>query len=318
MILYNVVLGNLKIAPNAWSHITDDFGNHFIAKDDIHSRIRIDNKVDDRIYPELGELKPVWASNNMQCYNILSGTRYVTNNRNMNPVFLNSKEYNDGDDQIVIYLTVSNNYAITRFNTSHRILQTYHKINMFQGCAIVLNTKDRAEDNRIISISVHDRKKNQYSQFNISFMKDDLNKIEIHRKSITNKEQLEAIKEQANKFKNRYMGFKIITKPNDLLTNTYVTSNKFKADVVNATKYLNKVNIITIDPEQITTAVEKNDTATLDNITEMLQKNFEANKIKAITQCGVSLPIDMIRKLKLLYVFNYDVKNKVLSCRKSN
>lgn len=317
MILYNVVLGNLKIAPNAWSHITDDFGNHFIAKDDIHSRIRIDNKVDDRTYPELGELKPVWASNNMQCYNILNGTRYVTNNRNMNPVLLNSKEYVNGDDQIVIYLTVSNNYAIARFNTSHRILQTYHKSNMFQGCAIVLNTKDRANDNRIISISVHDRKKNQYSQFNISFMKDDLNKIEIHRKSITNKEQLETIKEQTTKFNNRYMGFKIITKQDDLLTNTYITSTKFKDDIIKATKGL-KTNIITIDPEQIRTAETNNDIETLDNITAMLQNEFEANKIKAITQCGVSLPIDMIRKLKLLYVFNYDAKNKILSCRKSN
>jgi hypothetical protein len=318
MILYNIVLGNQKLTPNSWSHIIDDFGNHFIAKDDINQRIRIDNKVDDRTYPDLGELKPVWSAANMQCYNILTGTRYVTNNRNMNPLLLTSKEYADGEDQIVIYITVSNNYAIARFNTSHRILQTYHKKDMFQGCAIVLDTKDRAADNRIITISVYDKKNDQYSKFNISFNKDDLNAITVKRKAITDKEFLDKIKAQTRKFKSRYMGFKILTKPEDLLTSVYVVSDKFKQDVINTTKNINKVNIITINPDQIAYAVENELTDELDKITNKLQKEFETNRIKAITQCGVSLPLDMIRKLKLLYVFDYDVTNKVLSCRKSN
>lgn len=318
MILYNIVLGNQKLVPNAWNHITDEYGSHFIAQEDIHQRIRIDSRIDERTYPDIGDLKPVWSAANMQCYNILKDTRYVNNNRNMNALLLPSREHNADNDQIVIYLTIGNNYSIARFITSHRILQTYHKKDVLQGCAIVLNTKDRANDNRIISISVYDKKKNQYSQFNISFMKDNLDKINIERKSITNKDLLEKFKNQVNKFNSRYMGFKIITKPEDLLTSTYITSDKFKQDVVNATKNINKPKIITINPEQLEYAVESKNNDVIEMITAMLQNEFEAERIKAITQCGVSLPLDVIRKLKLLYVFNYDVKNKVLSCKKSN
>ena len=193
MILYNIVLGNLKLTPDSWSHITDSHGNHFIAKDDIHQRIRIDGKVDPSIYPNEGELTPVWSAANMQCYNILPGTRWVNNNRNMNPLLLSNKEIVEGQEQIVVYITVSNNYAIARFNTTHRILQTYHKKDMLQGCAVVLNEQNRSDDNRIISISVYDKKKKEYSQFNIAFMKDDLNKINIERKGISNKNILENI-----------------------------------------------------------------------------------------------------------------------------
>jgi hypothetical protein len=316
MILYNIILGNQKLTPDIWSHVTDEFGNHFIAKEDIHQRIRIDKKVDDGIYPELGELSPVWASSNVQCYNILPGTRYVTNNRNMNPLILESKEYANEENQIVVYLTVSNNYAIARFNTSHRILQTYHKKDMFQGCAIVLDTKSRAEDNTIITLSVYDKKKDVYSQFKITM--DDASGIAVNRKAIANKELLENVKKQTQKFHSRYMGFKIRTKPGDLLTTVYVTSDKFKQDIINATKNIKNAKILTVNPDQIASAKDIGNTAELEKIKVMLKNEFEPDRIKAITQCGVSLPLDMIRELKLLYVFDYDVTKKVLSCRKSN
>ena len=143
MILYNITLGNLNLTPDSWSHMVDVHGNHFIAKDDIHQRIRIDSKVEPETYPELGNLTPVWAAANMQCYNILPNTRWVNNNRNMNPILLPDRDVDSGKEQIVVYITVSNNYAIARFNTNHRILQTYHKKDMYQGCAVVLNTDDR-------------------------------------------------------------------------------------------------------------------------------------------------------------------------------
>ena len=312
MILYNITLGNLNLTPESWSHITDEHGNHFITKDDIRQRIRIDGKIDPSIYPELGNLTPVWAAANMQCYNILPGTRWVNNNRNMNPLLLMNKETDKTKEQIVIYITVSNNYSIVRFNTSHRILQTYHKKDVLQGCAVVLSTDERDADNRVISISVYDKKKDQYSQFNISFMKEDNTKISIGRKAITNDTVLSALKEQVQKFNNRLMGFKIITKPEELLTLTYITSDKFKPFIEKITKDINNPIIITVNPEQI------EDTKYFNEIIQNLQNEFETGRIRAITQCGVNLPLDTHRKLKLLYVFNYDVKNNILSCRKSN
>lgn len=311
MLLYNITLGNLNLASDSWTHITDTYGTHFIAKEDIHQRIRIDNKIESSDYPNDGVLTPVWSSSNMQCYDILPGTRWVNNNRNMNPFLTTNKK--DGDpEQIVVYVTVSNNYAIARFNTSHKILQTYHKKDVLQGCAIVLTADDRAANNSIISISVYDRKKNQYSQFNVSFMREDLNKVIINRKAITNENTLNTLKNQVQKYSNRYMGFKILTKPKDLLTVTYVTSDKFKDDVVKATKKIQHTKIITINPEDL------ENQASIANVVNMLQSEFDNGRVKAITQCGINLPLDVIRQLKLLYVFNYDVKNDILSCRKSN
>jgi hypothetical protein len=312
MILYNIVIGNQNVASNPWSHIIDNHGNHFIAKDDIHQRIRIDNRVDETTYPAVGELKPTWSAVNTQRYELLAGTRWANNNRNMNPLLLSSKEFKDGNEQVVVYLTVSNNYIIGQFNTSHKILQTYHKKDVLQGCAIVLSTNDRENDNRIISLSVYDKNKDQYCQFNIIFMKEDINKIKVIRKPVVNTEVLNKMKEQVRKYKNRYMGFKILTKPEELMTSTYVTSDKFKQDVINATKKINKPKIITINPDQLTTEEGR------ENIIAMLQDEFNADRVRAITQCGVSLPLDIIRDLKLLYVFNFDLKNNVLSCKKSN
>lgn len=308
MFLYNVVLGNQNLTPDTWNHITDSYGNHFIAKEDIRQRIRIDGKVNSNIYPELGELKPEWSASNMQCYNILPGTKWVNNNRNMNPILIANKDTTK--EQIIVYITVSNNYTITRFNTKHKILQTYHQKDVYQGCAVVLNSADKEKFNTIISINAYDKKRDQYVAFNVAFTED--NKIYVDRKSITNKETRKNMEEQIAKFNNRYMGFKIITKPNELLTLAYITSDKFKDDIVNVTKDINNPKIVTINPEQL------EDPNNMDAIIQMLEKEFYNGRIKAITQCGVNLPLDIIRKFKILYVFNYDIKNNILSCRKSN
>lgn len=312
MLLYNIVLGNQKLAQDPWKHIVDQHGNHFIAKEDIRQRIRIDEKVDPSTYPELGNLPMTWGASNMQCYNVLPGTKWFNNNRNMNPLLLENKFASEDNEQIVVYITVSNNYSIVRFNTPYKILQTYHKKDILQGCAVVLNSKDIVENGDIIRISVYDKKNNAYNEFNVHFMKEDHSKILVNRKNITNPKVLESMKSQIAKFNNRYLGFKIVTKPKDLLTVAYVTSDKFKDEVVHATRNIKNPLIITINPEQL------ENPANNANIIKNLQKEFEESRIRAITQCGVNLPLDVVRQLKLLYVFNYDMKNNVLSCRKSN
>ena len=315
MILYNIILGNLNLAPDPWKHTIDEHGNHFIAKEDIRQNIRIDGGVDESNYPKAGDLEPTWAAANMQCYHVLPGTKWINNNRNMNPMLLATKEPKEEKEQIVVYITVSNNYSIVRFNTNHRILQTYHKKDIFQGCAVVLNNTERNADNRIIAINAYDRKRDQYNQFNIAFMKDDINKIRIERKSITNTNVLETMKTQIEKFSNRYMGFKILTKPTELLTRYYVTTEKYKNDIIKATANINNVRVITID----NLLDQSNDSNEFVNkFVSEYQKEFETERIRSITQCGTTIPLEAIKQLKLLYVFNYNMKDNVLSCKKSN
>ena len=311
MYLYNITLGNLNLTPEPWSHMVDDHGNHFIAKDDIRQRIRIDNRIDSAIYPELGALTPVWHASNMQCYNLLPNTKWVNNNRNMNPMVLENKDSDNKSEQIVVYITVSNNYAIARFNTHHRILQTYHKKDLLQGCAVVLNAEDRESDPKVIGISAYDKKKDQFIQFNIYFSRDDLNKITIERKNINNKEVIDTLKTKITKNVNRYMGFKILTGRNELLTLAYVTTEKYKNEIINATKDIKNPLIITVD-------TDVNSPKSIDKLVAQLGNEFNDNRIRAVTQYGVNLPLEVIRRLKLLYVFNYDNVNNALSCRKSN
>lgn len=311
MYLYNIILGNQKLAQDPWKHIVDVHGNHFIEKEDIKQRIRIDTRIDESVYPELGTLTPMWGTSNMQCYNILPNTKWANNNKNMNPLLIPNNKPEEFE-QDVIYITVSNNYSIVRFNTPYRILQTYHKKDILQGCTVVLDKKEITEDGNIIRISVYDKKNNQYSDFNIRFMKEDHSKILVNRKAITNTKVLETMKEQVEKFSNRYMGFKILTKPNDFLTSAYVTSDKFIDVVTKATKGIKNTMIIKVNPSDLETP------EAIARTTERLQKQFEEGRIRAVTQCGVNLPLDTVRALKLLYVFNYDVKNNVLSCKKAN
>ena len=311
MILYNVILGNQNLAPDPWTHIEDPHGNHFIAKDDLHQRIRIDAKVDSSIYPPIGELTPEWSSANMKCYKLLPKTRWVNNNRNMNPLLLPQREGEEDKELIILYLTVSNNYAICSFKCNYPILQTYHKKDTLQGCAIVLNNTD-ITDHKIISINAYDRKKDQYIQFGVSFMDDDMTKLTVTKKMIKNQVTINNMNELVHKYKSRYMGFKILTNKDQLLTLTYLTNDKFKPTIESITKDINKPNIIVLNSDKM------EDEKYLTEITEMLLTKFTDGRIRAITQCGINLPLDIVRKLKLLYVFNYDVKNSTLSCRKSN
>ena len=312
MYLYNVVLGNQNIAPAKWVHMVDDYGNHFIAKDDISQRLRIDKEVDQSKYPPEGELAVEWASANMSCHHLLPGVRWSNNNKNMNPLLLNDRRSVDNPafEQIVCYLTISSNYKIVRFNTEHRILQTYHRDNQYQGCAIVLDTDSKADTPTIIEVYAYNTKKDEYKKITVAFTDGD--KINTVIKNVTNKATIADMREQCNKFKNRYMGFKILTHPGDMITRAWVVSPKYKELIQGRLKNINSSIIIEIAPDEL-----ENDPEVLERTLQKLSI-LKESRIRSFTMCGVQLPLSIIRELRMIYVFNYDIKNDVLSCRKSN
>jgi len=312
MYLYNVILGNQNIAPAKWCHMVDDYGNHFIAKDDISQRLRIDKEVDQNKHPQVGELPVEWASANMCCHHILPGIRWSNNNKNMNPLLLNDRRVaeNPEFEQIVCYLTVSSNYKIVRFATEHRILQTYHRENEYQGCAIVLDTDAKKDSPTIIEVYAYNTKKDEYKKITVAFTEND--KINTIIKNVTNKATIADMKEQCSKFKNRYMGFKILTHSGDMITRAWVVSPKYKEMVQNRLKGINSAMIIEVSPDEV-----GNDPEVLERTKQKLSILRES-RIRSLTLCGVQLPLSIIRELRIIYVFNYDVKNDILSCRKSN
>lgn len=312
MLLYNIVLGNHSVVPEKWSHIVDEHGNHFIANDSIRQRMRIDKGVDPELYPEVGELEPVWSSSNMQCYHMLP-VRWVNNNKNMNPLLLMDKNADENNEQIVIYLTVASNYSILFFNTNHRILQTYHKNNVLQGCAIVLNEEERDTQKEFIKLTVYDNKKEQFSSISIKPSENDKRKILTERKAVSDKNSIKSMNDHMKKFKGRFMGFKIISKPKELLTSTYIVDKKFEEIIRKKTENISNITIYPVDAKRM-----KSDEEYISDLVPILKDDIDTNRIRSITLCGVNLSLNIIRDLKLLYVFNYDVKHDVLSCKKSN
>ena len=319
MLLYNVIFGNQNTAPSKWSHIIDDYNNHFLAKDDIHQRIRIDKGIDPEIYPDLGELEPAWSSANVQCYNVFPDTVWVNNNKNMNPILFSNKSKNPSET-IVLFISIATNYEILRFTTAHRILQTYHKKDLYQGCAVVLNVNDRDANPEFINIKMHDRKKDLYIDVKVVALEKEPEKIIIEKKQIKDNKLIAKFKEQLNRYKNKFMGFKIVPKPGDFLTCTYFVNiddgEEYLDSITEAVKHVKNHNIYSVSVSRL-----NSDPEYADDFEEDIKQLIENDRIKAVTLCDVKLPIDMIRRLRLLYIFNY-IENEdgtaKLICKKSN
>ena len=324
MYLYNVIFGNYNIAPDPWSHIMDEHGNHFITKEDIRQRMRLDKSIQPVDYPHEGELEPIWKSSNIQCYQFLPNVKWVNNNKNMNPLLLANK-VEDGstpdsdDEQIVVYVTVQANYHITRFTTKYKILQTYHKKDVLQGCAVVLTVGELKADDRheIIQFSAYDDKKKDFANFTVEAMSDDLTKINTKRKSVTDPKLKARMQQQIDKYKNSYMGFKIRVHPGDSLTSLYIISDRLdpsvheKIDAIAET--INGFFYFQVDMDSY-----ENDEEYQKDFFAQLKNEIEKNRIRAVTLVGVRLPLPIIKQMKLLYVFDYRPEQNLIVCKKAN
>ena len=315
MLLFNKTIGT-SIKNESFSHIVDDHGNHFIARDDLYQRIRIDKDVDEDIFPMVGKLDPEWNDNGTEGYSILQETRWVNNNKNMNPLLLVDNDAVNHGEQVVFYLTVSlADYTIVRYRTNHRILQTYHKKDVFQGCAIVFNLDScSSENNTVIELQLFNKATKKYEQFNIK-INDYLESVD-EAFTITDRKAINAIKEYRNKTKHRVIGFKIIVKPHELLTNTYITTEGKLEEVKELTKDIKNVNIITVDDEFADGNTPSSNKVSLTK--NKLESVLKENRIRAVTIVGINLPKDITRELRLLYVFKYNQEKHTLISKKSN
>lgn len=315
MLLYNVVLGNLNVAPNPWEFMIDPNGNKFVAKDDIKQRIRVDKSVSKEKCPDIGPLNAMWESSNMQCFELLPNTRWVNNNKNMNPMLLEDKKETNGEDRtIVVYLTVASNYCITHFSTPHNIMQTYHKANVMQGCVVVLRESDLQKSLDIIKIKMYDIKKDKYTLVTIRVLEQDIVKMEIVRKKITDKEELASAKKLMNTYKGKYLGFKILPKQGgELITSLYIVDvDHYEELLEKVKKDIRNPQIVSVDPSYM------DDDAYIENyVIPELRDHIDSYRNRSITQVGVKLPLDVIRRLKLLYVFDFDMEKKRMLCKKS-
>lgn len=317
MYLFNTSIGKPNNNNSSWSHFLDEHDKHFISRDDILQRIRIDKSVDTDIFPQIGQLEAEWQDINSSRYNILPETRWVNNNKNMNPLLLVDSEAGSHGEQVVVYITVSmEKYKLVRYRTNHRILQTFHKKDEYQGAVVVFNTDDLKDSKGAVAqLQLFNKKLKKYEQVNIAINTESY-ELAVNSYVISDKKQIELLKDYEKKLRGRIVGFKIITKPNDLLTSLYITTKELRREVEDLTKDIKNAQIIEISDSFADgkSASEKD----IESAKAYLKQRFAEKRIRALTCYGINLPREIVRELRLLYVFKYNTEVKILSCKKSN
>lgn len=310
--LYNVVLGDTRHVSDKWKLIKDgDF--YFYEKADLGQRIRLSKD-----FGEPEELKYLWGTDNIQCYDIGNDKLWRNNTSNMNPIFrkIDPKKCNDLSERIIVYVTVMKNYKVVDFETKYQILSTYHKKGYYQGCVIVLTREQLksvgAKD--LLTLFVYDRKKDAAKQISVGFK--DMTDTHIQTRSVGVKDPkekdriVERIQESRARDQESLLGFKCICNPNTFLTSVYFTSPEFYEYLKKRVRICNKDIVVVTDKMM----------QDRDALMKLVRAHTHGTKVRAITQIGVKLPLQVIKGAHILYVFNmYQVKGTVhLTCIKSN
>ena len=293
MVLYDVKIGNP--VDDSWEFITDEFGNNFITKPSIYQRLRIDKTIEG-IEPKVVEAS--WKSNDAARYEFLTDKklRWANNNKNMNPILLVDE---NASDLSICYVTLSDEYILLRYRTSAEILQTFHKKNASQGCCVVFD-EDKLTKGSILQLQIKEKKTSRYLQVYLNVENGELKKVV---KPISDKKvlaTLRAIKKPNN--------FKIQVK-SGLMTLAYIVTNK--------EQYESVIN------EEISNPIiyEYIDGLTPKDLEEDLSSFFGENRIRAVTVMGMDASVlnkDLVRMLRLLYIFEYNDDTKSLICKRSN
>ena len=295
MILYDVRIG--KIVNDSWGFITDEFGNNFITKPSIYQRLRIDKTIEGI---EAKDIEPSWKSEDAARYEFLTDKklRWANNNKNMNPILLVDEGVKD--DLSVCYVTLSEDYILLRYRTGAEILQTFHKKNSSQGCCIVFDESNLSKGS-ILQLQVKEKKTSRYLQIYLNVENGEIKKI---IKPISDKKvlaTLRTIKKPNN--------FKIQVKTSDLMTLAYIVNDKEYYEPIISESISNPI------------IYEYVDGLTSKDLEEDLSSFFGENRIRAVTIMGMDASVlnkDLVRNLKLLYIFEYNDETKSLICKRSN
>lgn len=316
--LYNVIIGNTqKLEKNNWRALEDN-GFWFYDNATIHQRIRIDNSLGHDI-----SLK--WKTDTVQCYDIEKDMRWRNNTSNLNgalrPIYHDNPNL-DTSEQILVYVTVMNNYKIVDFETKYSILNTFHRKGEYQGCTLVLTRKELETIHSSVALRIYayDVKKEQPRMIEVGFnmiqpsvpkgkFKIDGDHLYVRVKGIKDAEEKKRVLSMVNNYKDGYLGFKCVVRPNVFLTSTYFVSPEYANMINHVVRFKNK-NIVIVDDETLKNPKK---------LRALVEDTCVKRKIRAITEVGLRLPINVLTENRIIYVFTYcDGIDHGLKCIKSN
>ena len=315
--LYNVVLGDHRHVPDKWKLI-EDGGFYFYEKADLQQRIRLSK---DFGVPE--ELQYQWGTDTIQCYEFendpnVPEKRWRNNTSNMNPILrkIDPTKYKDQSEQIIVYITVMKNYKIVDFHTDYQILATYHRKGYYQGCAVVL-TRDQMQQvgNRILlTLDAYDRKKDASKEITVEFKNLTDTHLQTKFVGVKDPEEKNRIVERIQESKaseESLLGFKCVVKPNTFITSVYFVSKEYEAFLRKRVRMYN-LDLVVVPEKTLHDP---------DELLELVREHTHGKRVRAITQMGVKIPLQVIKGANIIYVFNLrkDENNTTkLTCIKSN
>lgn len=307
--LYTIVLGDPANYRDPWELRQDEYCNNFLGKDDIHQRIRLDRRLTELVF----DSRPKMNADFFQAFDLPEETFMGFNRNNMNPLLLTKRR---NEQPVFVYLILSSEtYKMINYTNYQDIVQTFHSKDKYQGCAMNVDTGlfhvEGVTDVNLISIDALNVKTKTYETITLKLRKNERGEhiATMDVEPITNRAVLARYREIVKRNGSRVLGFRVDIK-DQLLTNIYVVSDEKYQAVHNELQHTNitKYTIFSISGEG-ELPLEGN---------EDFVKQLNDLRIRALTTCGVKLSFDLVRALRLLYIFDYEVKTKKLTCIKTN
>lgn len=291
-----VTITDVRIGPTdkfsgGWALITEN-GSSYLEKQDIRQRIRLDKDIDfDRV-----DFGTIWSTSNITSYRLDANLYWMNSRLNFNPVLLEASRLQKTDTNIV-YLTIAKkNNRLNRFEVQKgEILLTYHG-DEYIGCAVVIH-EPLAPNEPIVTLECYNMKKDKANK--ITLFSNPSGAVQ-YKVTPAQKDRVSDIERQKNEEKP--LTFKVVPAANHTtLTAYWLVSKSYEDECRAMFKRKRDIRVIGVDDTN------------LDEVLDTIPKG-----VRAITLCGISIPLEKLKKKRLIYVFAYDMATKLIKCLKTN
>lgn len=291
------------------------YNNKYLSNDILGQRLRIDKYIDTDSEDVLkSEAEDKLTLYSYKTYNVLENvtTDVVLNNRSLNPLLLKTKTANNYE---LMYITFDSAYKLLEYSTEtqNKIISTYHKKD-FYGCALYFDKeKHRSSGKPIISIKAIDTSKND-TVVNLHFYIDSENDSAITMEYFIEKKVANV---DNKKNPNKPIRFKLKLNPHKIPTELVIVDEYCRDGDPDAHDICNDIDKIRENPNS-TMYVEMGEYKIDDpEFIEFLKNTINEGHYKSVTLVDIYMPHDIIKALKLVYVFAYDSSKKIVKCIRS-
>lgn len=239
----------------------------------------------------------------------------ISNGYTLNPIVVEKEKNTNGKILINLSLDISA-YSLLRYTCSYDIRNTYRKFNDYQGCLISVDCPDETNNGPIefLYMLVLDINTNMYKKIILTLEPDGtLYKVQMNITTSLTSSEFAICKRVSSKYDNKTLGFKFdIKKPETIPTSVlvYKESDSTKEEITRfiSDKFIKGISIPDDKLEDV------------DFIIDEIYNNLGNTKIKAISEYDLTLPLNVFKRMKILYVFKvtYEDEKINIRCLKSN